>query len=171
MTLGDKLFSFEGRLGRRDWWLLSLALAIFQMLASELIIFVLYGPSSTAIAWALGKLDSSHQTAGAVIAMSVNVVTQWPGFALIIKRRHDRDASGALFVVLESALLLITYGLQGLILAQVEIGRMALFAASLAGLAVQTWIVIGLGFLKGTSGSNRFGPSPKGLDTGVEVFD
>jgi uncharacterized membrane protein YhaH (DUF805 family) len=57
----------------------------------------------------------------------------WIGLALDVKRCHDRDKSGW-FVL---------------------IGLIPLIGA--------IWLLVELGFLDGTQGPNRFGPSPKGV--------
>jgi uncharacterized membrane protein YhaH (DUF805 family) len=58
------------------------------------------------------------------------LATLWPGLAVGIKRCHDRDRSGWFLLV-------------GLI-------------PVLGGL----WLLVELGFLRGTAGPNRFGPDP-----------
>jgi len=65
----------------------------------------------------------------------------WISIALMIKRTHDRDKSGWWILV---------------------------YMIPIIG---WIWSVIELGFLDGTPGPNRFGPSPKGLGESVEVFD
>ena len=57
----------------------------------------------------------------------------WIGIALAIKRCHDRDKSGVFLLV------------------------------GLIPLIGGIWLLIDLGFLDGTPGPNKYGPSPKGL--------
>lgn len=73
----------------------------------------------------------------------------WPYLAISIKRCHDRNKSGW-WMLLWIGLSLIPY------------------VGVLAGL----WCLVELGFLDGTQGPNRFGPSPKGLggDLVAEAF-
>jgi uncharacterized membrane protein YhaH (DUF805 family) len=69
------LFSFEGRIPRKTWWLWGvLALLLATVLASLL----------------LGIAGFSEEVA-AIIA---NAVIIWPGLAISVKRWHDRDKSG-----------------------------------------------------------------------------
>lgn len=74
-------------------------------------------------------------TAGPIICI-VALVMLWPSLAIQVKRCHDRDKSGWWLVLMWLASLTI-------------IGAL--------------WPVIELGFLDGTPGPNKFGPSPKGL--------
>jgi uncharacterized membrane protein YhaH (DUF805 family) len=64
---------------------------------------------------------------------AIYVVDIWIGLALGVKRCHDRDKSGWFLLI------------------------------GLIPLIGQVWLLIDLGFLDGTPGPNRFGPSPKGL--------
>jgi uncharacterized membrane protein YhaH (DUF805 family) len=80
MTLAQKLFSFEGRLRRRDYWLLSLMLLV--------VIVVIY-----ILAAALG-LDVSKESNGSLtLQLVVTLALLWPSLALGAKRCHDRDQS------------------------------------------------------------------------------
>ncbi len=69
----------------------------------------------------------------ALVGYLLILVLLWPALALQVKRWHDRDKSG--WWVLIS------------------------FVPIIGGL----WILIECGFLDGTQGPNRFGPSPKGV--------
>lgn len=69
---------------------------------------------------------------GAIIAFVVYLVHLWIWLALNLKRYHDRDKSGWW-------VLIILIPVVGWI-----------------------WQLIELGFLDGTPGSNKYGPSPKG---------
>ena len=74
MTIQQWLFSFKGRIGRRDFWIW-MATWIIAML---LLFFVAYN------AWL------STQTAAFAL-----VCLLWPTAAVVVKRLHDRGRSGA----------------------------------------------------------------------------
>jgi len=75
MTPAQVLFSFQGRIGRKTYWLWGvLALIGLGILGSLL----------------LGIAGVSEQDA----AIAVNVVILWPALAISVKRWHDRDKSG-----------------------------------------------------------------------------
>ncbi len=64
------------------------------------------------------------------ISAVISLLLLWPWFAIAVKRFHDRDQSG-------------WWSLIGLV-----------------PLIGQIWLLVVLGFLKGSSGDNRFGPDP-----------
>src|SRR5436190_20445817 len=72
----------------------------------------------------------------APILCVVALVMLWPTLAIWVKRCHDRNKSGWWLVLM--------------------------WLASLTIIGV-LWPLIELGFMDGTPGPNRFGPSPKGL--------
>lgn len=69
------LFSLQGRIGRRSWWL-------WGVLA--LIGFVIY---ATVLLRVLG-FSARHTD------IAVNLLVLWPAIAVSVKRWHDRDKSG-----------------------------------------------------------------------------
>ena len=69
----------------------------------------------------------------ALVGYLIILVLLWPALALQVKRWHDRDKSGWWVLIA--------------------------FVPLIGGL----WILIECGFLDGTQGPNRFGPSPKGV--------
>ncbi len=76
MTVSRALFSFRGRLSRRDYWLkgflVMLPIGIFNNI-----------------------LASGIDTDGArVLAIIIGVGSLWPGLALLVKRLHDHNRSG-----------------------------------------------------------------------------
>jgi len=76
MTLSRALFSFRGRLSRRDYWLkgflVLLPIGIFNNILA-------YGVDT----------DGAR-----VLAMIIGVGSLWPGLALLVKRLHDHNRSG-----------------------------------------------------------------------------
>jgi uncharacterized membrane protein YhaH (DUF805 family) len=131
ITLQDKLFSFRGRLRRKDFWLYHLVLWS-----------VLVPLGFFAFAWSEeGRTGEARWWSGVMIALVLFGLAQiWPSLAISVKRCHDRNKSG-------------WWVLLWLVLANLPV-------ISILGLA---WWFVELGFLDGTQGPNRFGPSPKGL--------
>jgi uncharacterized membrane protein YhaH (DUF805 family) len=64
----------------------------------------------------------------------------WCSLAIAIKRWHDRDKSGVMVLIV------------------------------LIPIVGPIWSLIECGFLDGTQGSNRYGPSPKGIGAAEKVF-
>jgi uncharacterized membrane protein YhaH (DUF805 family) len=81
MTFMQKLFSFQGRLRRRDYWLLS-----FLLVGVMIAIFIL---------GAVMGIDVSRDTSESLLLQLVaTVILVWPSLAIGVKRCHDRNQSG-----------------------------------------------------------------------------
>ncbi|HEX3858398.1 MAG TPA: DUF805 domain-containing protein [Pseudolabrys sp.] len=132
-NLVSLLCSFSGRINRAKYWLA----AILYIAA-----FVILG----ALAYAAGA---------ATLLIVVLVILYIPmiisGIAVGIKRLHDRDKSGWWLLVFYAAPLLLDW-------IGAWIGMHLLF--SLASFAISIWMIVELGFLRGTAGPNRYGPDP-----------
>jgi len=134
MTVANFLFSFQGRARRRDMWIFILILT------------AIYG----GLFWQFGHWHASHGLTDFLPAhhmwigsYGVALVTHnpfvgllgilaiWMKLAVFVKRWHDRDKSGWFILVV--------------------------FIPFIGWL----WQFIECGFLEGTQGPNRFGPSPK----------
>jgi uncharacterized membrane protein YhaH (DUF805 family) len=127
--------SLEGRIPRKTFWLGLIVLIIISWIL-QLILFTNFGVSM------MGSMDPNADPAAAALAaeqamsqMSLPLIILfllllWPSICLYAKRWHDRDKSG-------------WWSLIGLI-------------PIIGGL----WMLIELGFLRGTDGPNRFGPNP-----------
>jgi uncharacterized membrane protein YhaH (DUF805 family) len=149
--LGRLWFSFQGRASRSDFWVRFVFLAIVTMIVAYLV-------------------DAATNASGLLVDLW-QLVLLWPTFALGVKRFHDRDRSGRGFVFLELAqlaLLLVAVAAA----ATIEQARLAgyqppalyavlMFAASIAMLALAIYLLVVVGFRKGTPGPNRFGPDPR----------
>jgi uncharacterized membrane protein YhaH (DUF805 family) len=168
MSTAEKLFSVKGRLRRRDWWLWSIVLfALYSVLA--FVGMKLLGSSS--LPFSMGAHDDTFDqdrwdSQMFAVDAVVSLLLFWPVLAVWIKRRHDRGRSARLVV----AFWLLFWAERGL----AQAGRMASDGASgllrlaawlllIAAFFIGVWLLISLGFLEGTPGPNRYGPSPKGL--------
>jgi len=129
------LFSFDGRVRRLHYWLVSLG-AGFGLSVIYLIVFSVI--EAVAGAASGGDLHAAMSSPATVIGMLVLTLTYvlllfWVGLAIQVKRWHDRDKSG-------------WWVLTG-------------FIPVVGGI----WTLIECGILDGTPGPNRFGLSPKGV--------
>ena len=130
MSLLQFLFSFQGRVRRRDFWLFFLVLGF------------IYG----GMFWQMGHvLDVHRYDVHGMHRVDVDafplvrtplfdifaLVAIWMKLAVIVKRWHDRDKSGWWILI------------------------------NLIPVIGWFWQLIECGFLDGTQGANRFGPSPK----------
>ena len=127
----QSLFSFDGRLNRAKFWLILIAtdIAVFVLLA---ILVAVTGGSMT-----MGEDGSMPSMGGGVIgnlvALVIFVAAVWIGFAVGVKRYHDRGKSGWWVLIV---LVPVIGGL---------------------------WYLIECGFLRGTIGPNAYGPDPVAL--------
>jgi uncharacterized membrane protein YhaH (DUF805 family) len=80
-----------------------------------------------------GALTGHPNPVMLLLALPLAGINVWISIALGIKRCHDRDKSGVFLLV----------------------GLIPLIGA--------LWLLIDLGFIDGTPGPNKYGPSPKGL--------
>lgn len=118
------LFGFEGRIGRTTFWLTSLVLNVIGAMAYALVLVASLGQGGVA------ALASGHQ-GPSLSLLPVALVMAWIGFALQVKRWHDRDKSW-LWVLI-----------------------------SFIPLIGPLWALVECGFLPGTPGGNLYGPSPR----------
>src|SRR5262249_47364272 len=131
------LFSSAGRLNRAAYWLASFGLLVVGLVLG-FIAFVIHGHSPSA---AVGVILITTMVFSALILI---------GFVVAIKRLHDRDKSGGvvlLFYVAPS----IFEGIEN---------STGLFIPGLIGFGISIWGFVELGFLRGTTGQNSYGPDP-----------
>jgi uncharacterized membrane protein YhaH (DUF805 family) len=180
MPFKHALFSFHGRMRRRDWWLWSIGLLLSQTLANRVTDTLLFGPDADLRAgnyftWFFGTapVTGVHWT-----GLAVGLLFLWPALALTLKRGRDRDRRGRELVFIQLAaaasLLLPVDVFETAGRAFDAADYTAAAPAMLYGLALligSLYQLVVLGFLDGTPGPNRFGTSPKGIggDT-AEVF-
>ena len=172
MSITDKLFSFQGRLRRRDWWLFGILLALGGWVVSSVAMATM-GVSMMALL-PMGASGSAADIAGVLtkvieIQCAIFVVLLWPGLAIGVKRLHDRNRPGwliALPYALSVANQVLTFqGMQSGLAGMMHPSPLRL-CVSLLLVVIGLWMLIELGFLDGTQGPNKYGPSPKGF--GVE---
>jgi uncharacterized membrane protein YhaH (DUF805 family) len=135
------LFSFKGRINRAKYWLMTLLYT------------VLFFAVSAAI-WM--SFNAVLATLGAVtIAAMV-----WSGCAVATKRLHDRDKSGwwLLFFYVVPGILTATHN--ALVRTGEETAILLAAACALISGVISFWMLIELGFLRGTAGPNHYGPDP-----------
>lgn len=133
----QRLFGFSGRINRAQYWLTFLI--YFVALCVLFVLFSLFFSFPTDV------VGLSLLLAVVFIPITVSAI------AVAIKRLHDRDKSGWW--------VLLFYVLPGVI---PNIGRYTGLdlVFQLASLALSIWALVELGFLRGTSGGNRYGPDP-----------
>ena len=147
-SFGQFYFSARGRISRSQYWL-RFFLPVFAI-----------GIVLAIIAEVGGEAAKSLETIWQLVVL-------WPSIAVLIKRIHDRDKSGALvwalygplipaIIVTVAAVVAVAAGggeaAWGLVIAAVVLW------VAVAGVAI--WFFIEFGCMRGTIGPNRFGPDP-----------
>lgn len=171
MSLRDKLFSFDGRLRRRDYWAVSIGMGICLWLVTEITFRAIMGSDYSIFSGGLAAY-TLRQTGGALLLQAaMSLLTIWPVLALTIKRAHDRDNGAGLVIGLLLTSYVTSYLPPFLMTALGSASMLAGVVASLISVGVSLYLFVVLGCLDGTPGPNRFGPSPKGPGVDAsEVF-
>jgi uncharacterized membrane protein YhaH (DUF805 family) len=144
MNLLKLFFSFRGRVSRAGYWLVSL----FWFVAAG-ILNVAWNPSG-APDFQFGR---DHRVDVALVLIALLTVASC--IAVSIRRLHDRDRSAwwLLLYVLGPAMLQTIAALNDLDAALTVL--LTVFAG-----AISIWVFIDVGCLRGTWGTNRYGPDP-----------
>jgi uncharacterized membrane protein YhaH (DUF805 family) len=130
--------SLEGRINRRPFWL-------------ALLVLLLVG-----FALQFGAIVIASETAGLILSLLI----LYPGYALNVKRFHDRNRPAWILAVFY-ALLVVIILMQLAGLDSVGAEPTVMFMVAVAVFLIGTiWLTIELGFLRGTAGPNDYGPDP-----------
>ncbi len=144
----------EGRIGRQQWWLGAIALGVVYIV----------------IAVIAGMVINNVQVLGWV-SLVLFAIFAYPIYALYLKRRHDRDNNGLdaiiFMAVLGISLLLQALGISfspqelpgvGTVMMPNQIGMIV----GVITLVYSIYMLVVMGFLRGTIGPNQYGPDPVG---------
>jgi uncharacterized membrane protein YhaH (DUF805 family) len=138
--------STEGRIGRQSFWI-----GVVGFLVVGLVLSLV-----------LGAIFGMASLAGTVLSFIVQLIFAYPAYALMAKRFQDRDKPGTWAAVWVGISLLFSllglFGLTGDPMAPNWFGT--LFSVVLLIFAI--WILVELGFLRGTIGPNNYGADPVG---------
>ena len=177
MTTTQKIFSFDGRLRRRDYWLISIGIGVFVMIVTEILMLTIFGPSYSVFGQGPNAyMVRSESLEAFTLQTALSLLTFWPALAISAKRAHDRNHSARLVVSLTVLVFFLSYAPTffwmfypgnpnepGLVIVSLGVSLLSLIAS--------IYLLVVVGFLDGTPGINRYGPSPKHPDSDVEVFN
>jgi uncharacterized membrane protein YhaH (DUF805 family) len=95
MTFTQKMFSFQGRLRRRDFWLMvavqwGVLIAYWLFIA---IVAIALGAGSTMQGQARGPILVFY-VVNSILSLGLVASLVWVGLAIQVKRCHDRNQSG-----------------------------------------------------------------------------
>ena len=154
--------SMEGRIGRQSWWIGIIILAVVGFILNWILGMVMGAGMSFDLA-AMATPEGMAALAGAMqraawVGLIVSIVLAYPYVALGVKRRHDRDNNG-MDVIGFIVFSLIYNVLGGLGL---TVGNILGTILGIVFLVYAIYIIVVLGFLKGTAGPNQYGADPLG---------
>lgn len=144
MDFGNLYLSTEGRIGRQTYWIAAIILGVISIIVSYLVSSFVAG------------------TAALVISIIWQLLVSYPAYNLMAKRFHDRNkpSSYALYVIIAflvlSVISLLTMPTPG------EMPGAVTWIVTGLTLVIGIWVLIELGFLRGTIGPNQYGPDPVG---------
>jgi uncharacterized membrane protein YhaH (DUF805 family) len=153
MSFGHLLFDFSGRINRAKYWLAVVFWTLVFLLTCGIVLYLIGRGVSDFSAEDIGSVIASFGI-GIVVVVLVMIPMVISGFAIGIKRLHDRDKSGWW-------ILLFYFGPPVLdaIGRAVDVSVIS-FVLSLASFVIAIWGLVQLGFLRGTPGPNQYGPDP-----------
>jgi uncharacterized membrane protein YhaH (DUF805 family) len=169
MDLRFLFTSFQGRIGRQQWWIGSIIL-----LAAAIILYFLVMPFlGMHMIPTIDPAASPDAMIGLMRRMAIGqavltAILAYPVTALMKKRLNDRDRPDWLIYVFWAPTVIgLLLGLTGLGYTVTDMGAMTMpsptalnMVVSLAGFAIGLWALVELGFFKGTAGPNQHGPDP-----------
>lgn len=141
MSMKDLLFSFQGRIGRKTYWIWNV---VYYLMI---------------VGFAMGMNVLAPSIAHLILPVFLIVILV-PDLAITAKRWHDRGKSSwwlLLNIPLVIGRMTVPVGDPSL----AGQPSMLQVATSFAALVCGLWILVECGFLKGTDGENQYGPESK----------
>jgi uncharacterized membrane protein YhaH (DUF805 family) len=150
MDFGYLYTSFEGRIGRKSYWIGTIILIIVMMVVMFGAIFLIGG----------SIMANDFQTR--MVTFVLQLLFLYPSAALMVKRLQDRNRPSYF-----AAFMLVPVILKGLTdlvgMTGDPLNQNALdYLFNIVIFAVGIWFFIELGCLRGTVGPNQYGPDPLG---------
>jgi len=180
------LLGFDGRIRRRDWWLWGIGVIVLAWILQSVASAALGVNFLSSVG---GQVDVSTLRNASIASTVIGLLFIWPVSALSVKRAHDRDMSAwsvlpfyGLYAILaiSSSVLGVNAAAAGLtdgrsaapseVMEMFGAGGMLVGVLAIGVLVYALFLLVVLGFLDGTPGQNEYGPSPKGLGSGMETF-
>lgn len=154
MGLVSLLFSFNGRIGRSQYWLAAIGLnVVYAMLLVAL--GSMLGPFPQ-------KLDPATLLGNSLLQLIASVLMTWCGLAVQVKRFHDRGQSGWLAALPLLPIVMIVWTvLDGIFNGhppQAVLGTIMPFIVLL--LLISLFFFVNLGCLPGVDGPNKYDGGP-----------
>ena len=158
----DTLFSFEGRMNRKPFWLGLLGLfgaAIGYVIVVSLIIGGIFGIAQLPA----DQFQAFFKAKSAVPFAVIFAALVWPLAAITVKRLKDRGRP--VWLVVPMIGLTIGHDILSVLmgwpsLTELSLKMPVLLALELLSHAASLWCLVELGILAGVAGANAHGPDP-----------
>ena len=143
-----------GRISRKQWWIGVIVLAVAAIILAFVFGLLGLGATTSSAGW------------GTFIA---NLLLLYPSYCLSIKRRQDRDNNGLdLKILIGLSVLSNLIQALGIGITTTDIGNGMMMPTPAPWLSIALlvlaafgiYLLVQLGFLKGTNGSNSYGADP-----------
>lgn len=138
MNAVDLFFRFDGRISRTRFWI-----AMAVLLAAELVSY-----------------SAGYGRGNERLSAILELLILYPETAVLLKRAHDRDMPEKVVLAYVVLAVLFTgltmFGIGG----TADKPSTLYWLVGLPSFALALYLLVDLGFRKGVSGPNRFGPDP-----------
>ena len=151
--------SMDGRIGRQAWWIGVIVLIVVAIVLNFILGAVMGGGMPSLDQLADPNVMLAYAQKQGWISLIIGLITAYPYICLSVKRRHDRNNNGydAMGLIAFSLVWSLIQAL-GVVSAANGIGMVI----SIVFLIYAIYMLVQLGFLKGTAGPNNYGPDPLG---------
>ena len=151
--------SMDGRIGRQAWWIGVIVLIVVAIVLNFILGAVMGGGMPSLDQLADPNVMLAYAQKQGWISLIIGLITAYPYICLSVKRRHDRNNNGydAMGLIAFSLVWSLIQAL-GVLSAANGIGMVI----SIVFLIYAIYMLVQLGFLKGTAGPNNYGPDPLG---------
>jgi uncharacterized membrane protein YhaH (DUF805 family) len=147
----------DGRLNRQAWWI-GVVVLIVVAIVLNFILGAIFGGGMPSLEQLMDPaVMAAYAQKQGWISLIIGLITAYPYIAISVKRRHDRDNNGY------DAIGLIVFSLVwSLVQALGFVGSTnpVYMIVSVIFLVYAIYMLVQLGFLKGTAGPNSYGPDP-----------
>ena len=147
----------DGRLNRQAWWI-GVVVLIVVAIVLNFILGAIFGGGMPNLDQLMDPaVMAAYAQKQGWISLIIGLITAYPYIAISVKRRHDRDNNGY------DAIGLIAFSLVwSLVQALGFVGSTnpVYMIVSVIFLIYAIYVLVQLGFLKGTAGPNSYGPDP-----------
>jgi uncharacterized membrane protein YhaH (DUF805 family) len=147
----------DGRINRQAWWIGVVVLIVVAIVLNFILGAIMGGGMPSLEQLTDPAVMAAYAQKQGWISLIIGLITAYPYIALSVKRRHDRDNNGY------DAIGLIVFGLLWSLvqaLGFVSSTNPVYMIVSVIFLIYAIYILVQVGFLKGTAGPNGYGPDP-----------